>query len=93
MRERTVEDHLNTSVRAAGGEVRKVRWIGRRHAPDRLVLLNGHHPLVELKRPGKGATPGQRREHERLRLAGFRVEVLNSCREVDLFMLSLLGGE
>lgn len=39
MRERTVEQHLVARVKALGGEVRKVKWIGRRGAPDRLVLL------------------------------------------------------
>ena len=39
MRERDIEQHLVARVKALGGEVRKVKWIGRRGAPDRLVLL------------------------------------------------------
>lgn len=39
MRESKVEKHLVARVKALGGEVRKVKWIGRRGAPDRLVLL------------------------------------------------------
>lgn len=39
MRERDVEKYLVKRVKDAGGEVRKVKWIGRRSAPDRLVLL------------------------------------------------------
>lgn len=38
-RERDIEAHLVKSVKALGGEVRKVQWIGRRGAPDRLVML------------------------------------------------------
>jgi hypothetical protein len=39
MRERDIEDYLVKRVNAMGGEVRKVKWIGRRGAPDRLVML------------------------------------------------------
>lgn len=39
MRERDVEQYLVEQVKAKGGEVRKVRWIGRHGAPDRLVML------------------------------------------------------
>lgn len=39
MRERDIEAHLVRRVKELGGEVRKVKWIGRRGAPDRLVML------------------------------------------------------
>jgi hypothetical protein len=39
MRESTIEQYLVERVKALGGEVRKVKWIGRRGAPDRLVML------------------------------------------------------
>lgn len=39
MRESQVENYLVERVKALGGEVRKVRWIGRNGAPDRLVML------------------------------------------------------
>lgn len=41
MRELTVEQYLVRRVRELGGEVRKVVWVGRRNAPDRLVMLPG----------------------------------------------------
>lgn len=41
MRERDIEKHLVQRVKELGGEVRKVKWIGRRGAPDRLVMLPG----------------------------------------------------
>jgi hypothetical protein len=41
MRERDIERQLVKRVKALGGEVRKVQWIGRRGAPDRLVMLPG----------------------------------------------------
>ena len=39
MLERDFESYLTTLVKALGGEVRKVQWIGRNSAPDRLVML------------------------------------------------------
>lgn len=37
--ERDIEDHLVKRAIALGGEVRKVQWVGRDGAPDRLVML------------------------------------------------------
>lgn len=39
MRESEIENYLVERVKALDGEVRKVKWIGRRGAPDRLVML------------------------------------------------------
>lgn len=39
MLERDVEDYLVKRVKAMGGEVRKVQWLGRNSAPDRIVML------------------------------------------------------
>lgn len=39
MLERDVERYLVKRVKTLGGEVRKVQWVGRRNAPDRLVML------------------------------------------------------
>ena len=77
LRESLVEDYLVEQVKKAGGEVRKIKYIGRNGAPDRLVALRGLH-LVELKRPGKDATAGQFREHQRLRKQGASVWVIKS---------------
>lgn len=38
-RESHIEDRLVKRVKEMGGEVRKVKWIGRSGAPDRLVML------------------------------------------------------
>jgi len=86
MRERDVERYLKKRVEDLGGEVRKVKWVGRRNAPDRLVMLRMYHAFVELKRPGKEATPAQMREHERLRVAGFEVYEISSISQVDWFL-------
>lgn len=90
MRERDIEKYLIHQVEKLGGEVRKVQWVGRNGAPDRLVMLPGYALWVELKRPGgKAAFPKnpherqQQREHERMRAAGQRVEVIDSFESVD----------
>ena len=54
-RESVIEAYLKKCIKAAGGEVRKLRWIGRRGAPDRFVMLKGVSCFVELKRPGEDA--------------------------------------
>lgn len=99
-RESDVEDYLVGRAKAAGGEVRKVKWIGRNGAPDRVVMLpprpylpsiiEGDTIWVELKAPGRvekfPATPHERqqhREHERMRAAGQRVEVIDSYTAID----------
>jgi hypothetical protein len=94
MRESTIEKYLVMRVKAMGGEVRKVQWIGRRGAPDRLVMLpatvdpraNICYPRtiwVELKATGQGAEPHQAREHYRMRDLGQHVVVIDSLAGVD----------
>lgn len=39
MRESEIESYLVKRVESLGGEVRKVEWVGRRGAPDRVVML------------------------------------------------------
>ena len=68
MKEKDIEEHLCKRVRELGGDVRKVQWIGRKGAPDRLVMLPYRRALwnpaeeryestiwVELKAPGLAA--------------------------------------
>jgi len=84
MREAAIEAHLVERVRALGGEVRKVRWVGRRGAPDRVAMLPGGRLLwVELKAPGAQPAPHQAREHARMRAMGQRVEVVDSLEGIE----------
>lgn len=39
IRESVIEDYLRKRVAELGGEVRKVKWIGRNRAPDERVML------------------------------------------------------
>jgi hypothetical protein len=86
MRESMIEAHLVRRVKALGGEVRKVQWVGRRGAPDRLVMLGTvwpHAIWIELKAPGVKAEAHQLREHARMRAMGQRVEVIESIEGVE----------
>ena len=84
MRESQIENALVKAVKQAGGECRKVQWIGRRGAPDRLVLLkNGITLWVELKAPGKKADPHQTREHKRMVALGQNVQVIDSLESIE----------
>jgi hypothetical protein len=93
VRERDIEAHLVKRVKELGGEVRKVKWVGRRGAPDRLVMMPTHSRSgpwsacptvwVELKAPGKKAEPHQLREHKRMAAMGQRVVVIDSIEGVD----------
>lgn len=83
MLERFIEAYLVKRVNELGGEVRKVQWVARRGAPDRIVMLPNLCVWVELKAPDKVAEPHQAREHERMRKFGLRVEVIDSVEDVD----------
>lgn len=88
--ERKIEDYFNKQVKGHGGEVRKLSWVNRWHAPDRFVALNGVW-LVELKRTGAKLRPGQERERLRLTAKGVRCRVINSIEGVDDFIKEVLS--
>ena len=77
--------------------VRKLTWIARKGAPDRIVFgLDGQLCFVEFKAPGKAALfprnpheQAQWREHERLRKRGQRVVVIDSKEGVDQLVREL----
>lgn len=83
MRESKIEKYLTQRVKAMGGEVRKVKWIGRRGAPDRLAMMPKGTIWVELKATGQVPEAHQLREHKRMRAMGQRVEVVDSLARVE----------
>ena len=97
MRESVIEKALKDRAKALGGECRKVAWVGRSGAPDRLVMLpsgqvfavdeigHGRTTWVELKAPGKKPESHQLREHERMRAMGQRVLVIDSLELIDYY--------
>lgn len=91
IKERDVEKYLIEKVKAQGGEIRKVKWIGRRGAPDRVVFLGGAH-FVELKKPGETPEDHQTREHKRMLRHGVYVWVIDNFDMVDDFVETVLYG-
>ena len=98
LRESDIEKYLVKRVKELGGECRKIQFIGRPGAPDRLVMLpmqynliNGFRSVaasarsiwIELKAPGVAPEDYQLREHARMRKMGQRVEVVDSFARVD----------
>lgn len=84
--EKKVEDYFVARIEEDGGEVRKLKWIGRRGAPDRFVAVFYWNGLAEIKAPGEELEAHQEREVERLRKLGVNVVVLDSVEAVDLFI-------
>ena len=91
MRESDIERYLVDQVGKRGGETRKVAWVGRVGAPDRLVLLPGGVGLwVEVKGPDTlpmfpidARERAQAREHNRMRALGQPVFVIGTFAGVD----------
>lgn len=92
MLEAAIEEHLIERVGELGGEIRKVKWIGRNSAPDRRVMLPrpGFPCWVELKNPETIRTfpadareRAQAREHERMRKQGEIVYVIGTIEQVE----------
>lgn len=96
MPERDIRRELKKRVESYGGEIRAVRWIGRRNAPDVLVLfvidlsiagrLRGTHIFIETKAPGGKPTAAQTREHMRMMEAGCVVLVISTLEQLDKWL-------
>lgn len=98
--EAKVEAYLVEQVEARGALTRKLKWIGRRGAADRLVVWEGpigsHEQVpargsaridfVEVKRLGEVPEDLQAREINRLRALGANVFVLDSVEAVDAYV-------
>jgi len=85
MREGPIEAYLVSEAERQSWLVRKVGWIGRKDAPDR-VLMKGVTLWVEAKATGEVPRPSQLREHERMRKAGQLVYVVDSFEAVDALL-------
>lgn len=86
IRESHIERRLVDAAVAAGALVRKLSWVNRVGAPDRLIIYRGKVYFVELKSPEGALEPAQTNEHRKLRNAGADVCTLNSYVKVDAFI-------
>jgi len=105
IRERDIEHYLLIRAKAMGGEIRKVKWLGRTGAPDRVLMVKarpltrsldcawcnpvGRSVWVELKAPGVKPEPHQLREHIRMRAIGQDVRVIDSFAAVEAMLSEL----
>lgn len=93
MRESEVEAYLVRRVKELGGDTRKMKWIGRRGAPDRFVMLHGGF-FVELKAPGGKLRVEQKREMDLMRRMGIRAYVATSAKDIeDVLLLAWMDWE
>lgn len=97
-RESTVEDYLVEQCKAHGILTRKVTWIGRSKAMDRLLVFGGLVVFAEVKSEVKGPKfpsnaheDAQLREHERFRLRGADVRVVWLKSQVDALVREMVG--
>jgi hypothetical protein len=84
--EKTIEQALVRRVKELGGTCEKFTSPGRRAVPDRIVILPGGRIIfVECKTPGKKPTVTQQMDHERRRLLGCDVRVIDSIEAAYAF--------
>ena len=86
MLEKQIEQALVKRVKVLGGLAEKFTSPNRRSVVDRVVTLPGNRIIwVECKAPGKKPTDAQLRDHEKRRLLGADVRVIDSIEQVNLF--------
>lgn len=81
MRESKLEKDICKEAKADGWFVRKVQWVNRKNACDRLFIKDGRHVWIEFKAPGEPARKSQEREHQRMIDAGAEVYVCDNYRD------------
>lgn len=87
MLESAVENYLTKRVRKLGGQSYKFVSPGNAGVPDRIILLpGGQIAFVEMKAPGKKATPKQLHQIRKIKNLG-QVALVIDCKEgVDEFI-------
>jgi len=79
MLERDIEKKVKDYARSKGWLAYKFTSPGHTFVPDGILISPlGNVVFVEFKQLGKKPTPGQQREHERLRAQGVSVFVVDS---------------
>lgn len=80
--EANIEGQTVSRAEKAGYFVRKVAWLGRKSAPDRVFSRPDRGTVwMEFKDLGKRATLLQSREHDRMRASGMEVYVVDTLEE------------
>jgi Holliday junction resolvase-like predicted endonuclease len=78
----SVETAVVAAALAAGWFVRKVKWLCRKGAPDRIFAKGGRLVFIEFKRPSGGRRSAhQKREIRLLEAAGIEAYFCSSAEE------------
>lgn len=88
MLERDIEQYLVEQVEARGGQAHKIKFIGRRGAPDRLVIFPGVTWVIELKQPDGRMSYHQKEFRAALPISAWYAS-LWSIEDVDRWLESL----
>ncbi len=90
VRESLIEDYLVQEVKKLGGERRKVKWIGRRGAPDNYVMFYGRCFWAEIKATGEALDSHQIREFILMQEHGATIYIIDSFDKVDQMLAGTL---
>lgn len=92
--EKVVEHKLVELVKMSGGMCIKLLCDQLIGLPDRMCLFPGHKIVfVELKTTGQKPKRIQMYMHNKLRALGFRVEVIDTIKDVEQFINNILDGK
>lgn len=80
MREDEIESTVVSDAERHGWFQRKVSWIGRKGAPDRVFAKGGRTVWIEFKMRGEKPRADQEDEHAKMRAAGMEVYAVDSIR-------------
>ena len=92
MREKVIETRLRDKCRKADALCLKLEPTSMAGLPDRIVLKGGRVWFVELKAPGQKPRPIQLTAHEKLKLFGFEVYVIDTSDGVDKFISEVVNN-
>ncbi len=79
--EAAIEKPCVKRAEANGWLVRKLKWVGRRGAPDRVFIQGIRTVFVEFKDPEGELAELQKREISRMRKAGAEVHVIDRIED------------
>jgi hypothetical protein len=93
LKEAFIETHFCKVVKIYGGGTRKIQYVNRRGASDRLTALKGALYIVELKRPKGGVVSVHQSEDAKFWAAVYVTKVyLWTIPMVDRWVQSVCSG-
>jgi hypothetical protein len=88
MAESWLEGEAVKYAKRRGWYTRKVRWLCRRGAPDRIFIRDGRNVWIEFKRPdGRGVVSGNQKSERRLMIgAGAEIYLVETVLEYEAIL-------